>query len=181
MLFPSDGTGFAQTLWHPRRGVFKIDGYAGCHGHREELLGTHLAPIELSAWTQWADIIGGFAPAVTLLVVFVAYLAYRQKAKADKRSEWWKRAQWGIESSASENPNLQQMGANVMNHLSRSGLQTKEDASLIFETALVPSNDSLTDEFDASLVERAKQRDNEHEGRYKENTESANEGGEQHG
>lgn len=90
-------------------------------------------------------------------------------------------SQWGIESSASENPNLQQMGANVMNHLSRSGLQTKEDASLIFETALVPSNDSLTDEFDASLVERAKQRDNEHEGRYNENTESANEGGEQHG
>jgi hypothetical protein len=85
--------------------------------------------------SEWAAVVGSLAPVLTLLVVLVAFLAYLQKSKADKRSQWWVRAQWGIESTFSDDDRRQEIGLVVMDSLDRSGLATKEDHALFSQTA----------------------------------------------
>ena len=52
----------------------------------------------------WAGVLGAaaLAPLATFGVVLVAYLTYRQKSHADRRDQWWKRAQWGIDSALND-------------------------------------------------------------------------------
>ncbi len=42
---------------------------------------------------------GSLAPLATFGVALVAYFAYRQKTNADKRDQWWKRAQWATDAA----------------------------------------------------------------------------------
>jgi len=82
----------------------------------------------------WAGVLGvaAVAPLATFGVVLVAYLTYRQKAHADKRDQWWKRAQWGIDSALDgAEPQRRLAGMRLLVQLIGSNLATPEDAELM--------------------------------------------------
>lgn len=77
------------------------------------------------------------APLATFGVVLVAYLTYRQKAHADKRDQWWKRAQWGIDSALNDaDPQRRLAGMKVLVQLISSNLATREDMDLMSALAV---------------------------------------------
>ncbi|WP_255769336.1 hypothetical protein [Pseudarthrobacter sulfonivorans] len=77
------------------------------------------------------------APLATFGVVLVAFLTYRQKTNADKRDQWWKRAQWGIDSALdAADPPRRLAGIKVLVQLIGSDLATPEDADLMSALAV---------------------------------------------
>ncbi|HJV99557.1 MAG TPA: hypothetical protein VJ617_10735 [Arthrobacter sp.] len=87
----------------------------------------------------WTALLGGaaVAPLATFGVVLVAYLTYRQKSHADRRDQWWKRAQWGIDSALSDaDPQRRLAGIKVLVQLIGSDLATAEDAELMSALAV---------------------------------------------
>lgn len=77
------------------------------------------------------------APLATFGVVLVAYLTYRQKVHADKRDQWWKRAQWGIDAALYDaDPQRRLAGIRVLVQLTGSDLATQEDAELMSALAV---------------------------------------------
>lgn len=87
----------------------------------------------------WAAVQGAaaVAPLATFGVVLVAYLTYRQKSHADRRDQWWKRAQWGIDSALNDaDPQRRLAGIKVLVQLIGSDLATAEDAELMSALAV---------------------------------------------
>ncbi|WP_457964396.1 hypothetical protein M1E17_22665 [Arthrobacter sp. D1-29] len=87
----------------------------------------------------WNGVLGvsAIAPLATFGVVLVAYLAYRQKAHADRRDQWWKRAQWAIDSALNDaDPQRRLAGMRVLVQLVGSDLATAEDADLMSALAV---------------------------------------------
>ncbi|MEJ1195516.1 hypothetical protein [Pseudarthrobacter sp. CCNWLW207] len=87
----------------------------------------------------WTAVLGAaaVAPLATFGVVLVAYLTYRQKTQADRRDQWWKRAQWGIDSALSDaDPQRRLAGMKVLVQLIGSDLATAEDAELMSALAV---------------------------------------------
>lgn len=87
----------------------------------------------------WAGVLGAaaVAPLATFGVVVVAYLTYRQKSHADRRDQWWKRAQWGIDSALNDaDPQRRLAGIKVLVQLIGSDLATAEDAELMSALAV---------------------------------------------
>lgn len=79
---------------------------------------------------EWSPVIAGLAPVATFGVVMVAFRAYQQRLEADRRSEWWKRAQWAIDASFNEDPQRRLTGLVILNELRASSLATAEDQKL---------------------------------------------------
>ncbi|MBF4993243.1 hypothetical protein ITX31_03835 [Arthrobacter gandavensis] len=75
----------------------------------------------------WIPVLG---PLGILATALVAYFAYRQKLEADRRAQWWVRAQWALEASLSANPRRSLAGLAVLNDLKTSSLATREDQEL---------------------------------------------------
>ncbi len=75
----------------------------------------------------WIPVLG---PLGILATALVAYFAYRQKLEADRRAQWWVRAQWALEASLSANPRRSLAGLAVLNDLKTSSLATREDREL---------------------------------------------------
>jgi len=87
----------------------------------------------------WTGVLGAaaVAPLATFGVVLVAYLTYRQKSHADRRDQWWKRAQWGIDSALNDaDPQRRLAGIKVLVQLIGSDLATAEDAELMSALAV---------------------------------------------
>lgn len=87
----------------------------------------------------WAGLLSAaaLAPLATFAVVLVAYLGYRQKSRSDMRDQWWKRAQWAIDSALSDaDPQRRLAGLKVLVQLIGSDLATAEDADLMCALAL---------------------------------------------
>jgi hypothetical protein len=94
----------------------------------------------------WTVILGAaaVAPLATFGVVLVAYLTYRQKSNADKRDQWWKRAQWGIDSALNDaDPKRRLAGIKVLVQLIGSNLATPEDADLMSALAVGIQDEEL--------------------------------------
>lgn len=75
----------------------------------------------------WITVLG---PLGILATALVAYFAYRQKLEADRRAQWWVRAQWALEASLSADPRRSLAGLAVLNDLKSSSLATREDQEL---------------------------------------------------
>ncbi|GAA1355897.1 hypothetical protein GCM10009636_24220 [Arthrobacter koreensis] len=75
----------------------------------------------------WIPVLG---PLGILATALVAYFAYRQKLEADRRAQWWVRAQWALEASLSADPRRSLAGLAVLNDLKSSSLATREDQEL---------------------------------------------------
>lgn len=87
----------------------------------------------------WIPVLG---PLGILTTALIAYFAYRQKLEADRRAQWWVRAQWALEASLSANPRRSLAGLAVLNDLKTSSLATKEDREL-FRLIALTARDGL--------------------------------------
>lgn len=110
----------------------------------------HLAPA--SGWTI-TTIVAAAAPAAALLAAsLVTWIGWRnlkhqqraldesmksdaasldQKRQADGRSEWWRRTQWALAASTSEDTRMYAYGTGILDRLSESDLATPEDKALL--------------------------------------------------
>lgn len=80
------------------------------------------------AWQAWA----AFAPLIAAVIAgLIALAALRQRRRADNQSEWWRRAQWGLDASFDQRPERRAMGLAVLEVLAGSGLATSEELRII--------------------------------------------------
>jgi hypothetical protein len=80
------------------------------------------------AWQAWA----AFAPLIAAVIAgLIALAALRQRRRADNQSEWWRRAQWGLDAAFDPRPERRAMGLAVLEVLSGSGLATSEELRII--------------------------------------------------
>lgn len=79
-------------------------------------------------WQVWA----AFAPLIAAIIAaLIAGAALWQKHRADNRAEWWRRAQWALDASMSEQPTRAEMGQQAINLLAQSKLARPEDGKLL--------------------------------------------------
>lgn len=95
---------------------------------------------------EWWQILAALGPLAVLLGALLAAFigwntlrqrtaadakALAQKREADNRAEWWKRTQWAIDSSMSEEPDRAKLGLRVMSVLAESSLAGPEELKII--------------------------------------------------
>lgn len=79
-------------------------------------------------WQVWA----AFAPLLAAIIAaLIAAVALWQKHRSDNRAEWWRRAQWALDASMSEQPTRAEMGQQAINILGQSKLARPEDGALL--------------------------------------------------
>lgn len=112
--------------------------------------------------TFW-DIIAALAPwAAFLTAVVVAGIAWKtlqhQRAN-DARTEWWRRTQWAMESTASKDAKLQRLGGEVLKSLALSNLTSREDKQLL-DSVWQESSTQMNDQRIAQLLSDSAQGSN---------------------
>jgi hypothetical protein len=95
---------------------------------------------------EWWQILAALGPLAVLLgallAAFVGWNTLRQrttadakalaqKRESDNRAEWWKRTQWAIDSSMSDEPDRAKLGLRVMSVLAESTLAGPEELKII--------------------------------------------------
>jgi flagellar biogenesis protein FliO len=89
----------------------------------------------VGAAPEWWQIVGALSPLAVLVAAIVAalvgLLTLRQKARADDRSEWWRRAQWALDASLSRSRSEAEMGQKAIEILGQSELASREDLALL--------------------------------------------------
>lgn len=84
---------------------------------------------------EWWQIVGALSPLAVLVAAIVAatvgLLSLRQKAQADDRSEWWRRAQWALDASLSPSHSQAEMGQKAIEILGHSALASQDDLALL--------------------------------------------------
>lgn len=79
-------------------------------------------------WQVWA----AFAPLIAAIIAaLIAGAALWQKHRSDNRAEWWRRAQWALDASMSDQPTRAEMGQQAINILGQSKLARPEDGALL--------------------------------------------------
>jgi len=86
------------------------------------------------------EIIASLGPIATAIAAIVALsigvITIRQRAWADRRDHWWKRAKWALELSMGGDPIAQQIGLNALEYLGKSELTKYDEAMMLSATAL---------------------------------------------
>lgn len=84
-------------------------------------------PIDInlhSGPAEWWQFLAGLAPLAALIAAgiaaWIAWKSLRQTTAADNRAEWWRRAEWALDSILSEEPRRAQAGLQVMTVLASS-------------------------------------------------------------
>lgn len=107
----------------------------------DEIWGTFIW--NLGEWLKdWVPVLG---PLGTLAVAGVAFVAYLQKVTADKRAQWWTRAEWAMQTALEHDPQKRETGVIVLLGLSGSSLATPEDKELIADVGVVILDEVLGD------------------------------------
>lgn len=85
-------------------------------------------------WLQWT---AAAAPLVTLLAALIAgsiaVAALQQRHRADKRDQWWKRAQWAMDLAITGDLPTKSVGLVALKQLSDSKLLAREEEEFLFE------------------------------------------------
>lgn len=106
----------------------------------------HTAPA--ADWQVWA----AFAPLIAAIIAAgIAFVTLMQRRRADNRAEWWRRAQWALDASMSDEPKRAEMGQQAINLLGSSKLATPEDGVLL----KIGTEDPLEAAYNAQLAEAA--------------------------
>lgn len=88
-----------------------------------------------TAPAHWWDIIGALGPVAILLAALsagvIAWLGLRQRSRADRRSEWWTRAQWALDASLSTDLAKKETGLGVLKLLAESKMAGTEELEII--------------------------------------------------
>ena len=77
----------------------------------------------------------------------------RQRSEADARSEWWRRTQWALDATTSDNTVMYQYGVGMLDILARSELAGAEEARLLQAVAKATST-GMQEESIRGLVQR---------------------------
>lgn len=107
------------------------------------------------------DSLSRLGPAATALVALVALIVgvvtVRQRGEADRRDQWWKRAQWAIDHALDDrSTDHRTAGLKVLGTLSRSRLARDEELELLASlgldelTELAPTDELLDDDVGGS-------------------------------
>jgi hypothetical protein len=90
----------------------------------------------------WWEILGALTPLATLLAAAIAgtiaWQALKQRSLADRRAEWWGRAQWALNAALSEDPALKETGLGILGILATSSLATDEEIEILSVAAVQP-------------------------------------------
>ncbi|QOT19357.1 hypothetical protein [Paenarthrobacter sp. YJN-5] len=98
------------------------------------------------------QVLAAFAPLLAAVIAaLIAGAALWQKWRADNRAEWWRRAQWALDASMSNEPKRAEMGQQAINLLGSSKLATPEDGALL----KIGTEDPLEAAYNAQLAEAA--------------------------
>jgi hypothetical protein len=108
-----------------------------------------LAPAEAGWWVPWSAF-GSYAALLAAIVAFLigmrtlkqqkgalevqrkgAESTLGQRQVADDRAEWWRRTQWALEATASENEMMSAYGNGMLMLLAKSKLASDEDKDLL--------------------------------------------------
>jgi len=84
--------------------------------------------MDLDTIGQLGPIAVGLSAMVALIVGLVAVI---QKSRADRRDQWWKRAQWAIEQTFTGDEEQQALGFRVLQVLGDSKLAADEELLLL--------------------------------------------------
>lgn len=68
---------------------------------------------------------------VSGLVAVGVIVTWRQKNRADRRSEWWRRSAWAFERTFRDDDNQRRLGWKMLDTLLRSTLATRDDSDSI--------------------------------------------------
>ena len=89
---------------------------------------------------QTLEIVASLGPIATAVAALVALtvgtITIRQRAWADRREHWWKRAKWALELAMSTDTSRQQVGLNALEYLGRSELTKTDEADLLTAVGL---------------------------------------------
>jgi hypothetical protein len=66
-----------------------------------------------------------------VIAAAIAFATLWQRRRADNRAEWWRRAQWALDASISDQPTRAELGQQAINILGKSKLATPEDGVLL--------------------------------------------------
>jgi hypothetical protein len=91
---------------------------------------------------EWWNVLEALGPLATLLAAavagFIAWQALKQRSLADRRSEWWSRAQWALDASLSADMERKATGLGVLALLAKSHLATDEEIEILATAAIRP-------------------------------------------
>lgn len=101
-------------------------------------------------------LVESFAPYSTALVALVAgviaWVNYRHRRIADNRAEWWRRTQYAIDLTCTDDDKIgRNTGMRLLTHLLKDRSATQADAELLEDTV-----DALVDEVVARGARRAR-------------------------
>lgn len=85
--------------------------------------------------SEWWEILAGLSPVAVLLAAVLAFtvglMTLRQRTRADRRSDWWDRAEWALDASMSDDPVRMATGLNVLSVLAESELASAEEIEIL--------------------------------------------------
>lgn len=86
---------------------------------------------------EWLQIAAAAAPLVTLLAAIIAaviaMVTLIRRHRADKRDQWWKRAQWAMDLAIGGDLPTKEIGVLALEQLGRSKLIAGEEAQFLYE------------------------------------------------
>lgn len=109
--------------------------------------------------TDLLNILPALAPFAVLGAALLAFglglITIIQKKKADARSEWWRRTQWALDATISEDPRMYGYGAAMLRLLAKSKLADKHDKPVI-DALWQGTSTAMSDESIEQLIADAK-------------------------
>lgn len=119
-----------------------------------------LAPREPSFWAVFLTVLAALGPLIALFAAFLVYRSARktlkQRQRADDRAEWWRRAQWALESAASKDEKLNAAGTKMIPLMNTSDLLDEADRDLldtIWQADPAARDEQSAEEFERRLDE----------------------------
>lgn len=89
-----------------------------------------------SSVPEWLQITAASAPLVTLLATMVAaaiaLVTLVQRHRADKRDQWWKRAQWAMDLAIEGDLPSKEVGVRALKQLGESKLLAREEEEFLY-------------------------------------------------
>jgi hypothetical protein len=80
----------------------------------------------------WWQTLAPYAPLLAAIIAaWIAWQTLKERSRADNQAEWWRRAQWAIDSSLSTDPDQAEMGQKAIEVLGRSKLAAEEELELL--------------------------------------------------
>lgn len=107
----------------------------------------------------WLEFVVALAPLVTVGVVVMAFVAYRQKKQSDNRADWWARTEKAIDMMLSEDNTTMNAGMVLVDTLSESKTVTEADRKALEAVVQAIVDGLITDSLESNArLARAKRR-----------------------